>query len=286
MTVARIRLAALAVALTAASSAHAATITVNARSGGGGASGQVVNGALGLVCNTGTVCPVTFTPPGNYTLDVVTGANTGIPTWVGCTPAGSPVGASCILSNVTSNRTVTATFPPATWPLTVKPASANGGTGTVSVAVTPVVACAQPAGCVAPSPPTRRWPSPRSPRLARPSRAGRAPARAPAPATSSRTPRRASPRTTPAPPGRSPSPSGAARAPSRAAASAPPARARSARTPPLPAWIAWALSTSTRTAPTLPSRTRCPPSPAGAGAPRCRASTARSATSPPSTSPS
>ena len=116
-----------------------ATITVNARSGGGTASGLVssTDTTPAISCNSGSTLncsgTVTFTTSATVTLTATPGPTAASPTWVGCT---SVVGNVCT-ATITGNRSITATFPPNTWPLTVRQTRSGAATGTVTAPSTP-----------------------------------------------------------------------------------------------------------------------------------------------------
>ena len=146
MFVARLRLVALAAGLLASSPALGATanVTLTVKSAAGAPVGTVSGPTLtpAMTCASGSTCvgSVTFSGSVPVTLTATPGAGAPLPTWVGCN---SVVGNVCNLT-ISGNRSVTATFPPASYPLTVRPAATGGATGTVSVATTPVVDCTTP----------------------------------------------------------------------------------------------------------------------------------------------
>jgi predicted CxxxxCH...CXXCH cytochrome family protein len=125
-----LRFVVLAAGILACAQASAATLTVTARSGGNGASGQVVSTTPPIACSVGGTsgCTATITTPATFTLGYVAGANSLPPAWAGCS---SIVSGNCVVT-MTGNRSVTATFPPATWGLTVRPSGSSGATGTIT----------------------------------------------------------------------------------------------------------------------------------------------------------
>jgi predicted CxxxxCH...CXXCH cytochrome family protein len=118
------------------------------RSGGNGASGQVVSASPPIACSIGSTsgCSASVTIPATITLYNVAGSSSLPPTWVGCT---SVVSGNCVVT-LTGNRSVTATFPPATWGLTVRPSGTSGATGTITASPQTApdpVNCASPGPC-------------------------------------------------------------------------------------------------------------------------------------------
>ena len=149
---ARLRLVVLAAGLLAGTPALGATanVTVTVRSSSGAPAGTVAGPSLlpAMTCSSGSTCvgSVTFTGSTQVVLTAAPGAGAPLPTWVGCTTV---VGNACNLT-ISGNRSVTVTFPPASYSLTMRPTATGGATGGVSVATTPPVACSTPqASCVA-----------------------------------------------------------------------------------------------------------------------------------------
>ncbi|WP_242344657.1 InlB B-repeat-containing protein [Anaeromyxobacter terrae] len=113
-------------------------LTVNPMASGG--TGTVTG--PGIACTTGSTAGCTASIANGETVTLTATADAGsiLKSWTGCT---SVSGATCTVT-MTATKTATATFQPSTYPLTVKPASYYGGTGTITGAGPD---CTDPAGC-------------------------------------------------------------------------------------------------------------------------------------------
>ena len=113
-------------------------LTVNAAASGGAGT---VTGA-GIACTAGSTagCAASVANGATVTLTATPDGTSLLKSWSGCTSAS---GTTCTVT-MTAAKTVTATFQPTTYPLTVRPASYSGGAGTIAGAG---LECGDPAGC-------------------------------------------------------------------------------------------------------------------------------------------
>ncbi|WP_243337134.1 InlB B-repeat-containing protein [Anaeromyxobacter soli] len=118
-------------------STYALTVNATAQGGAGTVTGP------GIDCTTGVTggCTAVVANGATVTLTATPDASSIVKSWTGCTSASGNV---CTVT-MTAAKTVTATFQPSTYALTVKPASSYGATGTISGAG---LVCSDPAGCV------------------------------------------------------------------------------------------------------------------------------------------
>jgi hypothetical protein len=113
----------------------------------GGATGRVTGPGIDCVTGATTGCSAPQPTSGAITLLATPGDASVFKSWSGCTSAD---GASCTVT-VTAAKTVTATFQPSTYALTVNPSGAGGAAGRITG---PGLDCTtgSTAGCTAPQP--------------------------------------------------------------------------------------------------------------------------------------